>query len=859
MIITELKINHLTNPIGYDMEFQTFSWKWSGQVQGETPDFRVIAAKDLKFCEILYDSGYTQELTGAGCECRLRLEPRTRYYWKVMAREGDGRETVSETAFFETGKQQEEWNGKWIGMPDAKTGKAGPAVRKEFVLEEAADRARLYVTGTGLYECFVNGQLVNDGYLQPGFNHYNFWQQVQSFDVTPFLRRGKNVISFLMGDGWYRGRFGVNGGMQNNFGTGLHLLMELHSFQKDGTEQMIVSDESFRYTEGPVQFSNIYDGEIYDARVLPDVWMYPEYSDAAWKHAVFMEPERMEKLADRFSLPVKAMEKRRPVSLDKAPDGTMILDMGQNMTGWLVFRDMLPCGGRICFQFAELLEDGKLCRKNLLTAKQEFIYTSDGKGKLVRPHFTYYGFRYVQISGFPEDIEKDCFTGWCLYSSMPVTMKAETGNQKINQLLSNVMWSQKDNFLEHPSDCPQRAERLGWTGDAQIYCRTASFNMETSFFFRKYMKDVNEEQRHKNGMVPFIIPKIAGKGFENPAEDECSAAWSDVAVIIPWNQYVFFGDKNILREEYPGMKAWVEYMHRKDVEDGGKALWNTGFQFGDWLALDNPEPGPFGKTDPGYIASCYYHYSSLLTSKAAKVLGMEEDAVVYEQMAERIKTAIQKKYFDEKGIFKQGTQTGYVMAIFLELVPEEAIRENGRLLAEKIQKNGNHLDTGFVGTPYLLPALSRAGLVSTAYDLLLQEEYPGWLYEVNLGATTIWEAWDALDSDGRLTGEMSLNHYAFGSVAEWIYTECCGIRPMESFPGFRKIRIEPRPDKRLDRASAEYSSAAGTYYVEWKYLSENQVRVRISVPDGAAAYFKMPGDAQAQELKSGKYEKFFAV
>lgn len=852
MKITGLKINHLENPIGYDMEFQTFSWKWSGQEENVSPFFRVIAAKEPKFREILYDSGYDQKITGIAWECRMRLEPRTRYYWKVMARENSGRETVSETAFFETGKQQEEWIGKWITMPEAKTGKAGPAVRKEFVLEEEPQKARLYVTGTGLYECYVNGEPANDGYLQPGFNHYNFWQQVQSFDVTSFLRRGKNVISFLMGDGWYRGRFGVNGGNQNNFGTGLHLLMELRSVQKDGIEQVLASDESFRYTEGPVQFSNIYDGEIYDARILPEKWRYPDYSDTSWKNVVCMEPERMGKLTERFSLPVRAMERLKPVSLDQMPDGTMILDMGQNMTGWLVFQDMLPRGGQVRLRFAELLEDGELCRKNLQTAKQEFVYISDGTGRLVRPHFTYYGFRYVQISGFPEDIEKDGFTGWCLYSSLPVTMKIETGNQKINQLLSNVMWSQKDNFLEHPSDCPQRAERLGWTGDAQIYCRTASYNMDTSVFFRKYMKDVNEEQRHKNGLVPFIIPKIAGKGFENPSEDECSAGWSDAAVIIPWNQYVFFGDKNILREEYPGMRAWVEYMHRKDVEDGGQALWNTGFQFGDWLALDNPRP--FGKTDPGYIASCYYHYSSLLTSKAAKVLGMKEDAAVYEQMAERIKTAIQKKYFDEKGIFKQGTQTGYAMAIFLELVPEEAIRENGRLLAEKIRKNGNHLDTGFIGTPYLLSALSRAGLDSVAYDLLLQEEYPGWLYEVNQGATTIWEAWDALDSDGRLTGEMSLNHYAFGSVAEWIYSGCCGIRPMESSPGFQKIRIEPRPDRRLVWVSAEYCSAAGVYRVEWKYTSEKQVKIRISVPDGAAAYFKMPESDQVQELKSGKYK-----
>lgn len=470
--------------------------------------------------------------------------------------------------------------------------------------------------------------------------------------------------------------------------------------------------------------------------------------------------------------------------------------MGQNMTGWLTFRDMLHSGQQIICKFAELLKDGALCTTNLLTAKAEFIYTSNGQGNLVRPHFTYYGFRYVQLTGFPETVKAEDFEGWNLYSDLEITGRIETGNKAVNQLISNAFWSQKDNFLEHPTDCPQRAERLGWTGDAQIYFKTASYFMNTSAFFRKYLKDVNEEQAHKNGLVPFIIPKIAGRGFKDPKKDECSAAWSDVSAVVPWMSYVYYGDKNLLQEQYDGMKAWVDYMIRQDEKNGGKYLWQSGFHFGDWLALDNPEPGPFGKTDKFYIASCYYYYSTGLLAKAASVIDKEDDALQYGERAQKIRSAILKEYFT-------------------------------------LTKSGNH---------------------EIACELLLNEDYPGWLYEVKRGATTIWEAWDALDENGHLTKDASLNHYAYGSVVEWIYAELCGIKPMENYPGFAKALIAPKPSKRIGKAKASVNTPVGVYEVDWYYQDDATVCVKVCVPFAGKALIELPDSESKQEVGAGCYE-----
>lgn len=841
LTIFNLRVNHLKTPLGYAMERQTFSWNYQCADRSAVVVFRVVIAGDDAFQNVLFDSGFDPKIRPYAYPLKLALVPYRCYWWKVEAACGEDA-VSSEPAFFETGKCGEGWHGKWISPPLGSTGGQSPVIRREIQLSDGIRSARLYVTGLGLYECCFNGNLVNDGYLQPGFNNYNYWLQYQTFDVTGILTPGENVLSFLLGDGWYRGRFGVAGGHQNNFGEKLHLLYELRVTYADGYVAVIGSDGSERCALGPIQHSSIYDGEHYDATILSAGWMLPGFDDSDWQPVELIAPEKAGDLTERYSLPVTVQEKRKPAALITDPEGNTILDMGQNVTGWLVFQDHLQAGQTVRFLFAEHMEDGRISRKNLLTAKQEFVYTSNGQGGLVRPHFTYYGFQYVQVMDFPGQIDPEDFTVWTLYSDMPVTLRLRTGNEKVNRLLDNVLWSQKDNFLEHPSDCPQRAERLGWTGDAQMYCRTASYFMSTPAFYRKYIKDINEEQKRKDGMVPFIIPKIeAGDNFQGPKDiEDCSAAWSDVAVIIPWNQYVYFGDGNLLEEQYPGMKAWVEFMRRKDSAGGNRRLWQSGFHFGDWLSLDNPEPGPMGKTDPHYVASAYYYYSTSLLAKAAKVLGKDAEASEYGQLAGEIREAIQKEYFDTDGICKQDTQTAYVLAIHFELVPKAAQQANGDRLAEKIRRNGTHLDTGFVGTPYLCFALSKTGHDDVAFDLLMQEEAPGWLFEVNQGATTIWEAWDALDETGHITGDMSLNHYTYGSIAEWIIAESCGLQPSEAYPGFSKVRIAPKPDPRLGFLRAEFDSPSGTYVIQWAYREDGSVSMTSVVPHGVEAEIVLP-------------------
>lgn len=868
MRIYDLKTNHISNPLGYDMKEQWLTWAY-GQVSDLADSVlrtSVTVARDADMEDVVYQTapGESEQMTS--CQLALPLSPYTRYYWRVEACTAAGLEAASDIAWFETGKLGDAWQGKWLMLPE---GGSNPILRKEFKIVKPVKQARAYMAGYGLYECYLDGELVNDGYLQPGFNNYQLWSQYQTFDITKQLQLGPHVLGYLLGEGWYKGRFGVNGGFYHNFGGHFHLLCEIHIQYEDGTEEVIGSDSSFLCAEGPISSSGIYDGEIYDAMKNPGAWMqpagegFPEPGQAAvggmrpgsvrdWMPAREGAPERLGVLGERYSLPVTVKEKRKPVSVWKDPKGRMILDLGQNISGWLVFYNRLPKGHTMKLRYGEWLEDGMLCRKNLASAKQEFIYTSDGEEGLVRPHFTYYGFRYVEITGLEDHMGAEDFEGWSLYSDMETIGHIETGNWDVNQLVSNAMWSQKDNFLEHPTDCPQRAERLGWTGDAQIYCGTACFNMNVAAFFRKYMKDVNEEQRHRNGMVPFIVPKIEGRGFDS-SQEECSAAWSDVSTVVPWNLYLHYGDRALLREEYEGMKAWVEFVIRKDQAEGDRKLWQSGFHFGDWLALDTPDRSPFGMTDNFYISSCYYFYSTRILGKAASVLGYEEDADRYLTRAEEIRQAILKEYFTD-GICKLDTQTAYALAIYMDIASPEHFQENGRRLVELIRQNDGHLNTGFVGTPCLCMALSKAGYSGEAYKLLLKEGCPGWMYPIRLGSTTIWESWDVLDEKGRFQGPGSLNHYAFGSIVEWIYRDVCGLNPMEEYPGFEKMYFAPKPDPSLGHASAALKTLYGEYALSWSYGEDQSLHVEVTVPYSGSALLRLPGREDEIELGAGIFQ-----
>jgi alpha-L-rhamnosidase len=546
------------------------------------------------------------------------------------------------------------------------------------------------------------------------------------------------------------------------------------------------------------------------------------------------------------------MHRLKPVELIKTPAGETVLDMGQNMVGWLEFTNYAPKGAELYLQFGEVLQQGNFYRDNLRTALSEYRYRSDGTQKRIRQVFTFHGFRYVKLTKWEGPVNLEDFTGLVLYSQMRPTGSITTGNEKVNKLFENTIWGQRGNYLDVPTDCPQRDERMGWTGDAEMFFGTASFNFDVNAFFHKYCYDLYQEQRVQDGNVPVVIPK-------HDFFQLGSCAWGDAATIIPWNMYVMYGDKAILEQQFESMKAWVDYIYRRDRETGGLRLWRGDYHCGDWLSLDVEDSigNRFGGTEHTYLASCYYRYSALLTAKAARVLGKTEEAEYYQKLSDEVRSAIIKEYVTPGGRLAINTQTAYVVALFMEIVPDEWREKTAYALRMKLKESNYHLRTGFIGTPFLCRVLSENGSNDIAYRLLLQEDFPSWLYEVNMGATTVWERWNSIYPDGSIsdTGMNSLNHYAYGSIVEWLYRNAAGINPVESSPGFRRFRLIPRSDKLLQKVAAEFRSPAGLIRSSWEYTETGELEVRCTVPFGAVAELVLPDsdDTVVKELQAGEY------
>ena len=512
-----------------------------------------------------------------------------------------------------------------------------------------------------------------------------------------------------------------------------------------------------------------------------------------------------------------------------------------------------PPSAAIPLRYGEILQDGCFYTDNLRTARQTFTYICDGQEAWARPHFTFFGFRYIQLEGFGEEIDLHDFVGCVLYSDMEQTAFIRTASDKVNRLCENALWGQRGNFVDVPTDCPQRDERMGWTGDAQVFCATACYQMSSAAFYAKFMRDMAFEQRERGGGVPHVVPSFGMQG--SPA-----CAWADAGSIIPWTVYQFFGDTALLREQYDNMKLWVEWIHRVDHETGDHRLWQAGFHFADWLALDAAFPASCtGGTDPDFIASAFYLYSTRLTRKAAAILGYAPDAARYAALEQEILAAIRQTYRAPKGGLTVNTQTAHILSLFLGLMPESDTPILKAALDRLFENARNELRTGFVGTAYLCSVLTQAGFNHLAYTLFLNENYPGWLYEVNMGATTVWERWNSVMPDGHMssTGMNSLNHYAYGAVMEWVCRDAAGLAPVEDAPGFRKALMHPHPDTRLGEIDFSYESAMGRYRTHWKTVDETTFDWELEVPFGAQAEAVLPlgtvtgSDAGWQEQADG--------
>ena len=829
MEINTLRINGLDKPLGFVYDDLLCSWKVRGSTGIRQVSAKIQVALDESFTEIIYTK--EGETLDSACEpLELSLRPHTRYFYRVSVTDDAGTTAQSEASWFETAKLDEPWAGEWIGVADGDT---HPEFRKMFSTKEPVKCARLSICGLGLFEASINGERVGDDQLAPFINDYDAHYQYCTYDVTTLLR-AENELSVLLGDGWYRGHFGL--GEPTHYERPLALMAELRMEYADGSVETVTTDAGWQYRRSFTELSDIYNGETQDYLGWRD-------ADHPWKPARVIDAPGT--LIARYSPPLHDMETLSVKEVIHTPTGEMVLDFGQNFAGHVVCTQPIPEGVTMTWEFGEILQQGNFYHDNYRNAESKFTYRSDGVRRVIRPRFTFFGFRYVKVSGL-NHIDPACFEGRALYSEMDRTGYLTTENEKINQLISNSLWGLRSNFLDMPTDCPQRDERVGWTGEAQAFCTTAAYHMDTRAFYSKFLRDLRSDQLRNGGATAIYLP--------NAFPGLYAAAWSDAATVIPKMLYDYYGSRELLARHYPLMKDWVDFIYRQDCRRGRKDLYDFGFQFGDWVALDGAtEQSKFGRTDTGYIASLYYYASTRSVTQAAEVLGLDE-AAEYRARAEAIRAAILNEYFTPSGRLAIDTQTGYLLALKCGVYREKDLVVDG--LKARIKKDCRKLKGGFVGATIMNCVLAEHGMADLAYDFLLYEGFPGWLYAVNLGATTIWERWNSVLPDGSMSGtEMnSLNHYAYGSVVEFFYRYAAGIVPVK--PGFQRVRLAPLPDIRLGHLECSFDSVYGTYISNWSIEPDGSLRFHFEIPFGCEADVILPGQP-TQTLTAGAYD--FAV
>jgi alpha-L-rhamnosidase len=769
----------------------------------------------------------------------------------------DGKPSVwSEPAPVEAGLlHPDDWTARFV-TPDWKEDltrpQPAPILRREFEVRPDVIKARLYVTALGAYEVIINSTTVGDHVLSPGWTSYNRRLRYQTFDVAGLLVEGCNAIGAFLGDGWFRGRLGFGGGRRNIYGDRLALLAQLEIEYVDGRRERTVTDGAWRAIRGPILASDIYDGETYDARLERAGWSAPGYDDQDWNKVRLVERDFTTLIAPTGP-PVRRTEILPPVSITTSPSGRAIVDFGQNLVGRLHLTVNGEAGQTITLRHAEVLENGELCTRTLRLAKATDRYILRGGGvENWEPRFTFHGFRYaevsVQASGFGDivgigdiidiraivchtDLER---TGWF-----------ECSDGLINRLHENVVWSMRGNFLDVPTDCPQRDERLGWTGDLQVFAPTASFLYDTAGLLTSWLADLAADQK-ASGSVPDVVPDVLDP--TNPAK----AAWGDAAVIVPWVFYQRFGDVGILAAQFDSMHAWVEFIAGMV---GKSYLWDQGFQYGDWLDPSAPPEKPHaGRTDPALVATAYFARSAELLGKAAGVLGRGKDETRFLALAARIREAFTDEFVTPAGWLTSDSATANALAFQFSLLRDaDQRRVAGQRLVELVRESGYHIPTGFLGTPLVCDALCSAGEVETAFRLLTQPECPSWLYPVTMGATTIWERWDSLLTDGSVnSGDMtSFNHYALGAIADWLHRTVAGLAP--AAPGYRQIEIHPHVGGGLTHARARLCTPYGMAETAWK-ISAGQMTVEVLVPANTTARVTLPGSrAEPIAIGSGTY------
>lgn len=844
--VYDLSCEHRTNPVGTDVSNPRLSWKIGSDaynVMQSAYSVRVSTSPKFTSSSMVWQSGKVASdesvlIRYAGQD----LKPGQRYYWQVRVWDNRGKASKwSETAFWETGlMSQVNWKAKWIEMEgDTNRYSPSPHFRKEFTISKNIANATVYVTSHGFYELHLNGKKVGDQVLTPGWTTYGKRIQYQVFDVSGQLTKGKNAVGAVLGDGWYRGTlaWGNNWAV---YGKRLGLLMQLRIAYTDGTEELIVTDSSWKANnDGAIRKNDLYNGEIYDASKKLTGWNLPDYDDSKW------QPVRIGNYNNNIvaseGAAIRKIQEIKPVKVFRSPKGSLLVDMGQNMVGWIRLKVNAPKGTLITIRHAEVLDKyGEFYTENLRSAKCQIDYTAGGTGdEVYEPRFTFMGFRYLEIKGFPGTLTSDNITGIVVHSDMPVTGGYESSSALLNQLQHNIQWGQRGNFVDVPTDCPQRDERLGWTGDAQAFSRTAAYNFNVAAFFSKWLKDLALDQK-QDGAVPDVVPDVLNK--QDAVTAAPSAGWGDVALITPWTMYQVYGDKEFLESQYTSMKAWVEYIRKKA---GDSFIWKGGSKYGDWLFYHPPvnnHSEADGFTEHDFISTAFFAYSADLLSKTAGILGNRADEKLYSDLFENIKKVFIREYVTPAGRVGTNSQTSYVLALMFNLLPEEQRAAAAKFLVDDIRGRRNHLSTGFLGTPFLCHVLTQNGYTEVAYDLLLQETYPSWLYPVKMGATTIWERWDGQKTDSTFqdAGMNSFNHYAYGAIGDWMYRVSAGIETQT--PGYRNLLIKPHVTQKMDMSKATFESSYGRVVSGWE-RKDGKLWLTVEIPANTSAEIMLPADS----------------
>jgi len=855
-----LRCAHLPNPLAVAPDRVRFGWLLTGGSSQQAYQMQVIpnGFSLLPDATPLWDSGKTPSAESADVPYDgPPLTPGGRYAWRVRVwddPDGAGSQW-SDPASFEVELAPADWSASWIGLgavrenfaPPSQPGKPDPVasalrpapyLRRSFNLAGPVASARLHVTALGLYEARLNGQRVGDAFLTPGWTDYGQRVLYQSYDVTGLLQTGENVLGAVLGDGWYSGFVGFDAKRAGaHYGPAPELLAQLEITLEDGTAVRVVSDGRWQGRFAAVTHADLLMGERHDLRLEPHGWDSRGFDEAAseggggWR-AVGQRPRDGRVLAADPGVPVRVTQEIAPVTVTRTADGTSVIDFGQNLTGWVSVRASGPAGTTVGVRHAEVLDTGgRLYTDNLRTARQADEYVLAGGPAVLEPRFTVHGFRYAEVCGYPGELGPGDVVARVVHSDTPAAGSFASGQAWLDQLLCNIDWGQRGNFISIPTDCPQRDERLGWLGDAQIFARTASYNRDVAAFFAKWLDDVADAQL-PSGAFPDIAPRLNFPGAGAPA-------WGDAGVIVPWTIWKMYGDRSVARRHFGAMTAWMDFVARGN--SGYLRTRDLGHNYNDWLAPGRDD------TPCELLATAYWAYDAALMAELADATGRADEAAGYRELRAKIGSAFADEFVSADGRVASGTQTAYALGLHMELVPFHLRAAAAEHLVDAVRAADWHLTTGFVGVGYLLPVLSTVGYTDVAYRVLAQRTFPSWRYMIDRGATTIWERWDGWSEErGFQSAWMnSFNHYSLGSVGEWLYRFVLGIDQAPESAGFRRLLLRPHPGGGLDRVHGSYRSVRGPVLARWE-RSGGRFTYQVEVPPNAAASVHVPSADPAQ-------------